>query len=319
MSVHKIIKPDSPFEMFPRSTLQDHRLDCFELGALVRLCSLPAGWNFNAAHVENFLGVGKEKRQAIMRRFAELGYYRSGKRHVAPGDLDDRSGMKNRLGGWLYEHEFSALGDLFPSDPAGSKPQPDAIFSTAGNSGSGENENFQAEKSATSDRGNEPDSSSACFASAGDASAGRSGAIEKTEEQKTDSKENTPLPPTPAATDGRESGGDLTFPEALTAEMAEKIRELLAVRTDAQDFLDELAAGLAHPMPQHRIRHPVNWLEGVLKKDLRRTPAGLEISLARARQQQVAAAVQAAASFVEDPAAAAEGRALLDKLRARRA
>lgn len=74
MAILKVRKSNNPFELIPRRTLQDQRLSITELGALVRLISLPEEWKLVMHDVENRLKIGRDQRRKIFNVFEITGY-----------------------------------------------------------------------------------------------------------------------------------------------------------------------------------------------------------------------------------------------------
>lgn len=305
MTIHKIRKPTSSFEVVPRATLQDQRLGCSELGALLRLCSLPDGWVFRSEHIEKMLGVGRDKRKALQKKLRTLGYH-------------NLRASRNQFGEWIYEYVFSVAGDLPLQGAVSAEPKNDANSPSDGNSGDGESMDDDDGNSGEQGEGNMTDSTCDGFPGDGDAGDGKDGAIENTDGLKnTAFKENTPLPPAPEVGGVVGGGEDLVFPEGMAEGFVGEIRDLIEGKTDAQAILDELAAALAHPEEKHRIRHPVSWVESVILGRLRRTPAGLALGLVRARQAMVQRSLGAFLPPV-DPLAQAAGEELLANVRKKR-
>ena len=66
--------------------------------------------------------------------------------------------------------------------------------------------------------------------------------------------------------------GGLVFPKALDVRLVESVRKMLGDGRQAQEILDELAAGIE----SGTIKNPLPWISAVMARGLNRTPAGLK-------------------------------------------
>lgn len=89
-SIVKLSRTINPFEILPRTTLQDSRLSLDALGALVRLSSIPGDWEWRLYHIETkILGIGRDHRKRIFRELEAAGYL-------------TRSKLKGQGGKWKH-------------------------------------------------------------------------------------------------------------------------------------------------------------------------------------------------------------------------
>ena len=89
MSIVKLKRPENPFEILPRATLQDKRLSLDALGALVRLASLPGDWEWQTWHIEKeVLKIGRDLRRRIFNELENAGYLNRSREHNSSGRWD---------------------------------------------------------------------------------------------------------------------------------------------------------------------------------------------------------------------------------------
>lgn len=89
MSIVKLAKFDSGFELLARETLQDSRLSLSALGGLVRMLSLPNDWEIRIGPLEReILRVGPDLRKRLFKELIDAGYIKRSQSRNLNGTWD---------------------------------------------------------------------------------------------------------------------------------------------------------------------------------------------------------------------------------------
>ncbi|KAF0843126.1 hypothetical protein FNL37_0543 [Methylovorus glucosotrophus] len=105
MSIVKLAKFDSGFELLARETLQDSRLSLSALGGLVRMLSLPNDWEIRIGPLEReILHVGPDLRKRLFKELIDAGYIK-------------RSQSRNLNGTWDWNFTVFPTSALKANEP----------------------------------------------------------------------------------------------------------------------------------------------------------------------------------------------------------
>lgn len=89
MSIVKLAKFDTGFELLARETLQDSRLSLSALGGLVRMLSLPNDWEIRIGPLEReVLRVGPDLRKRLFKELIDAGYIKRSQSRNLNGTWD---------------------------------------------------------------------------------------------------------------------------------------------------------------------------------------------------------------------------------------
>ncbi|WP_316348240.1 hypothetical protein [Desulfuromonas acetoxidans] len=108
------IRKNESYELIPRATLQDDRLEMDELGLLCRLISYPDGWEIRPYQLRKVTGWGRDRLRRVLRKLQEAGYLR-------------RLKIRTPNGSWTWVSELYAesQGIDFTAQKNDVEPSPD--------------------------------------------------------------------------------------------------------------------------------------------------------------------------------------------------